>query len=96
MLRIAALVLLLANALLLAAQWGVFDRLTGDGGAASQQEPERLARQVRTEAVQILSPPAASAALVAAAASAAQAAASARSALARGLPGGRAAGPRRR
>ena len=82
MLRIAALVLLLANALLLAAQWGVFDRLTGDGGAAPQQEPERLARQVRTDALQILSPSAASAALVAAAASAAQAAASARSALA--------------
>lgn len=79
MLKIAALVLLVANALLLAAQWGVFDRLTVGDAAQSQREPERLARQVRTDAVQILSPLAASAAL---GASAAQSAAAARSAAA--------------
>ena len=75
MLRLFALVLLLANSLLLAAQWGWFDRLgLGDGrpGGAAQREPERLARQVNPQAVTILSPQAASAALGAAAASAAQ------------------------
>lgn len=84
MLKIAALVLLVANALLLAAQWGVFDRLTDGVTAQSQREPERLARQVRTDAVQILSPQAASAALGAAAASAAPSAA--RPAVRRPLP----------
>ena len=82
MLKIAALVLLLGNALLLAAQWGAFDRLTGGSGPPAQREPERLARQVHTDAVQILSPPAAGAALAAAAASVAQAAAAARTAAA--------------
>jgi len=80
MLRTLALALLLANALLLAAQFGVFDRLTG-GNPAVQREPERLQRQVNPEGVRILSPQAASAALSAAAASAAQAAAAASSAL---------------
>lgn len=80
MLRALALALLLANALLLAAQFGVFDRLTG-GNAAAQREPERLQRQLNPEGLRILSPQAASAALAAAAASAAQAAAAASSAL---------------
>lgn len=79
MLRLLALVLLLANALLLAAQGGVFDRLTA-GAGAQPREPDRLARQVRPDALQILSPQAASAALSAAAASAAQSAMAARSA----------------
>ena len=82
MLRIVALVLLLANALLLAAHWGALDGLTPGAGAASQREPERLQRQVNPGAVQILSPSAASAALSAAAASAAQTAAAASSAAA--------------
>lgn len=78
MLRILALVLLVANALLLAAQFGVFDRVAAFGGATStQREPERLQRQVHPEAVRVLPPQAASAALDAAAASAAQAAAAA-------------------
>lgn len=75
MLRILALVLLVGNALLLAAQFGLFDRLTG--GQPPQREPERLQRQVDPQAVHILSPQAASAALTAAAASAAQTAAAA-------------------
>ena len=86
MLRVLALVLLLANALLLAAQWGGFDALTGgtsaQARAAQQREPERLQRQVAPDAVHILSPQAASAALGAAAASAAQAAAAASAAAA--------------
>lgn len=78
MLRILALVLLVGNALLLAAQFGLFDRLTGAGSAqAPQREPERLQRQVDPQAVRILSPQAASAALAAAAASAVQTAAAA-------------------
>ncbi len=65
MLRMVALVLLLANALLLAGQWALFDRLGADGGrpgGARQREPERLGRQVDPQAVTILSPQAASAA----------------------------------
>ena len=59
MLRLLVLVLLLVNALLLAAQLGVFG---STGGAAGQREPERLQRQVGPDAVQILSAQAASAA----------------------------------
>ena len=71
MLRVLAIVLLVGNALLLAAQFGVFDRLTGaDNAQAPQREPERLQRQVDPQLVRILSPQAATAALVAAAASA--------------------------
>ncbi|OGB07969.1 MAG: hypothetical protein A3E25_01600 [Burkholderiales bacterium RIFCSPHIGHO2_12_FULL_69_20] len=69
-----ALVLVLANALLLAAQLGVFEPLTAASNAPPQREPERLQRQVHPEWVQILSADAASAALRAAAASASQAA----------------------
>ena len=79
MLRIVALVLLLANALLLSATlFGGFDMLSdGATGAQAQREPQRLQRQVDPGAVQILSPQAASAALAAAAASAAETAAQA-------------------
>ena len=81
MLRQLVLALLLANALLLAAQWGWFDRLTGGaGGSPTQREPDRLQRQLNPALVQILSPEAASAALGAAAqeVAAASAAAAAR------------------
>jgi len=73
-LRIVALVLLLANVLLLSATLlGGFDLLSdGATGAQAQREPQRLQRQVDPGAVQILSPQAASAALAAAAASAAE------------------------
>ena len=78
MLRILAIVLLGGNALLLAAQFGLFDRLTGaDSGQAPQREPARLQRQVDPQALHILSPQAASAALIAATASAATTAAQA-------------------
>lgn len=78
MLRLLALLLLVGNALLLAAQFGLFDRLTGAGSTQPpQREPERLQRQVNPEVVHILSPQAASAALGAAAASAAQSTAAA-------------------
>ena len=66
MLRSLALVLLLANALLLAALSGVLDT-----GVDSEREPERLQRQQQTDLVRILSPQAASAALEAASAASA-------------------------
>ncbi len=71
MLRSLALVLLLANALLLAALTGLFDGL----GGTKDREPERLQRQHQPGLVRVLDPQAASAALLAAsAASSAQAA----------------------
>lgn len=76
MLKTLALVLLLANALLLAALSGVFD--SGHG----EREPERLQRQHQPGLVRILDPQAASAALDAASAASSQAAAAASSALA--------------
>ena len=80
MLRILAIVLLVGNALLLAAQFGLFDRFTGaDNAQAPQREPERLQRQVDPQSVRILSPQAASAALAAATASATTTAAQAAS-----------------
>jgi len=66
MLRSLALVLLLANALLLAALSGVLDT-----GVDSEREPERLQRQQQTDLVRILSPQATSAALEAASAASA-------------------------
>lgn len=76
MLRILVIVLLVGNAVLLAAQFGLFDRLTGvDSARPPQREPARLQRQVDPQSVRVLAPQAASAALAAAAASAAQTAA---------------------
>ena len=76
MLRYLVLVLVLANAILLAAQWGLFDSLTGGTSvkarADQQREPGRVQRQIAPDAVQILPPQAANAALGAAAASAVQ------------------------
>lgn len=72
MLRTLALVLLLANALLLVALAGVFD---GAGGGSSEREPERLQRQHQPGLVRVLDPQAASAALAAASTATAQAAA---------------------
>ena len=69
MLRTLALVLLLANALLLAALTGVFDGAAPKG----EREPERLQRQHQPGLVRILGPQAASAALAAASAQAAAA-----------------------
>ena len=66
MLRLLVLVLLLVNGLLLAAHWGLFG---ASGGADAQREPQRLQRQVRPDAVQILPAQTASAALAAPAAS---------------------------
>jgi len=62
MLRSLALLLLLANALLLAALAGLFDGV----GGTRDREPERLQRQHQPGLVRVLDPQAASAALVAA------------------------------
>ena len=70
MLRALLLLLLLANALLLAANLGVLPPLADLG--AAQREPERLQRQHQPELLQLLSADAASAALREAAASAAE------------------------
>jgi hypothetical protein len=67
MLRALVVVLLLANALALAAAFGMLDGLLGRR-AAADREPERLQRQVRPELVTLLPPAAASAALAAASA----------------------------
>jgi hypothetical protein len=69
MLRTLALVLLLANALLLAALTGLFD----GAGPPAEREPERLQRQHQPGLVRILPPQAASAAMAAASAQAAAA-----------------------
>jgi len=69
MLRSLALLLLLANALLLAALAGLFDGV----GGTRDREPERLQRQHQPGLVRVLDPQAASAALVAASAQAAAA-----------------------
>lgn len=73
MLRLVVVVLLIANAAMLAFNLGLVDPL-GDRRDA-QAEPERLARQVDPDAVQVLSAQAASAAIAAAAAAASAAAA---------------------
>lgn len=73
MLKTLALLLLLANALLLAAWTGVLEPLTRHGLAAPQREPERLQRQLNPEWVTVLPAEAASAAIREAAASAAAA-----------------------
>lgn len=71
MLRALLLLLLLANALLLAANLNLLPTLAGLG--AAQREPERLQRQQQPELLQVLPAAAASAALRAAAASATEA-----------------------
>ncbi len=71
MLRALLLLLLLANALLLAANLNLLPPLAGLG--AAQREPERLQRQQQPELLQVLPAEAASAALRAAAASATEA-----------------------
>ena len=76
--RLLVVLLLLANALLLALNLGVLDPLLGK--TAGDHEPERLARQVNPAWLSVLPPAAASAALAAAAS--AQAAAQAASAAA--------------
>ena len=79
--RLLVVLLLLANALLLALNLGVLDPLLGK--TAGDHEPERLARQVNPAWLSVLPPAAASAALAAAAS--AQAAAQAASAAAADL-----------
>lgn len=74
MLKALLLLLLLANALLLAANLGVLPPLAGLG--AAQREPERVQRQQQPELLQLLPAEAASAALREAAASAAESRAS--------------------
>ncbi len=75
MLRLAVVVLLIANAAMLAFNLGLLDRLGSDRDA--EAEPQRLARQVDPDRVQVLTPQAASAAIAAAAAAAAASAAAA-------------------
>ena len=73
--RLLVVLLLLANALLLALNLGVLDPLLGK--TAGDHEPERLARQVNPAWLSVLPPAAASAALAAAAAAQAASAAAA-------------------
>ena len=72
MLRLVVIALLVANAAMLAFNLGWLDRLAGRQGGNG--EPERLARQVDADAITVLTPQAASAALAAASAAAAAAA----------------------
>lgn len=81
MLRALAVLLLLANLLVLGWTQGWFDRLRSTRPDADR-EPERLQRQVNIDQVRVLPAPAASAALAAAQASAATEAAAAASAAA--------------
>ena len=75
MLRLAALLLLLVNLLLLALHAGLLPGWLGRPAGAGQREPERLARQVNPGALQMLVPVAASAASLPASAAPAAAAA---------------------
>lgn len=67
MLRALVAALLVANLLALAWTFGWIDALPG-GGRHPEREPERIERQVNADAVQLIAPTAASAALQAAAA----------------------------
>lgn len=67
MVRAVVAALLLANLLLLAWTLGWLDALPG-GGRHSEREPERIDRQVNPDAIQLIAPTAASAALQVAAA----------------------------
>ena len=75
MLRLAALLLLLVNLLLLALHAGLLPGWLGRPAGAGQREPERLARQVNPGALQLRVPAAASAASLPASAAPAAAAA---------------------
>jgi len=79
--RVAALLLLLANLLFFAWSHGWLDGVAG-ARASGDREPERLALQVRPEAVRVLTPPQAALAAASAAAAAAAAASAAASSLA--------------
>ncbi|WP_296228493.1 SPOR domain-containing protein [Ralstonia sp. UBA689] len=55
-LRLALLLLLLVNGVLLAANTGVFGPDVPSAWFESEREPERMRRQIRTEAIRILEP----------------------------------------
>ncbi|MHA6847187.1 SPOR domain-containing protein [Ralstonia syzygii] len=55
-LRLALLLLLLANGVLLAANLGVFGPDVPSGWFESEREPERMRRQIRTEDIRLLGP----------------------------------------
>lgn len=55
-LRLALLLLLLVNGVLLAANTGVFGPDVSSAWFESEREPERMRRQIRTEAIRILEP----------------------------------------
>ncbi|MGN6261829.1 MAG: SPOR domain-containing protein [Ralstonia sp.] len=60
-LRLALLLLLLVNGVLLAANTGVFGPEVSKAWFESEREPDRMRRQIRTEAIRILEPAPASA-----------------------------------
>lgn len=60
-LRLALLLLLLVNGILLAANLGVFGPDIPSGWFESEREPERMRRQIRTEDIRLLDPASASA-----------------------------------
>ena len=86
MLRLAALLLLLVNLLLLALHAGLLPGWLGRPAGAGQREPERLARQVNPGALQLRVPAAASAASLPASAAPAAAAAPASAVVALSSP----------
>ena len=55
-LRLALLLLLLVNGVLLAANTGVFGPDVSQAWFESEREPERMRRQIRTEDIRILEP----------------------------------------
>ncbi|MCO5397064.1 SPOR domain-containing protein [Ralstonia soli] len=63
-LRLALLLLLLVNGVLLAANSGVFGPEVSKAWFESEREPDRMRRQIRTEEIRILEPAPASAAAV--------------------------------
>ncbi len=60
-LRLALLLLLLVNGILLAANLGVFGPDIPSAWFESEREPERMRRQIRTEDIRLLDPASASA-----------------------------------
>ena len=91
MLRLAALLLLLVNLLLLATHAGLLPGWLGRPAGTGQREPERLARQVNPGALQLRVPAAASAASLPASAAPAAAAAPASAVVALSSPAASAA-----